>query len=112
MDCQTLRMCRDNMVGDAKMFKLHIDILKNSLSRRILHIYLEERHEQLTVYQSRALSIYKEKQLSTKFKWLEPFLVKRIDQLEPDITRLLNDKDLRKKLISLLDYLLQFYKCP
>ncbi len=29
-------------------------------------------------------------------KWIKPFVEKRVDRLEPDITRILNDPDLRK----------------
>ena len=109
-NCDTILYYRNSLIKNKKMFDFHIKLLKNGLTRKIIQAYLEER-EGYFVHHQKILARLYDKMNQTKFKWMKPFIQKRPDKLQPDITRLLNDKDLRKKLREFLDYVIKVYKC-
>jgi len=113
MDCDTILYYRESLVKNAKVFDLHVQILRNTLTRKVIQAYLEEKQGYLAHHQKALERIYKSMtdKERKKFIWLKPFIDKRPDKLEADITRLLNDKDLRKKLKAFLDYAVKKMDC-
>ena len=109
-NCDTIFYYRDSLIKNKKTFDLHIQLLKNGLTRKIIQAYLEERRGYF-VHQQEILSRLYDDMDHIKFKWIKPFIQKRPDHLDPDITRLLNDKNISKKLMQFLDYVIKVYKC-
>ena len=109
-NCDTILYYRNSLIRNKKLFDLHIELLKNGLTRKVIQAYIEERQGYF-IHQQKILSRLYDKMDHTKFKWIKPFVQKKPDHLQPDITRLLNDKQLRKKLREFLDHVIKVYEC-
>ena len=112
VDCNLMKRYYDT-VSDKKLFDLHIKIMKHTLTRSVIEAYLKDKSGWLRHMQPQLRLVYmsmtdKDKE---KFQWILPFYEKPVEEMEPDITRLLHDPNLQKYLKSFIKFALQHYKC-
>ena len=113
MDCKSITDLYVKL-EDKRSFDFYVQIMRNGLSKNVLQCYLEERKGYIAHTQQALDRVYKKMTTAEqkKFVWLKPFIVKRADALEPDITRMLNSKKLRTDLRAFLKFLISHFECP
>lgn len=112
MDCKSITALYGKL-ADKQSFEFYVEIMRNGFTKKVLQCYLEERSGYIAHTQKLLENVYKKMSPAEqkKFAWMKPLITKRADQLEPDVTRLLNSKTLRTDLRAFLKFLMAHFEC-